>query len=407
MIKKLQRKFIMAAMCSVTLVVALIIGMINIANYNNINQSGDALLTILEDNNGVFPKNNMMADGSKPPVPDMSPEAPFQTRYFTVEINEKGVAVKIDTGKIAAISTKEAVAYGMTLYEAGSTSGFIGCYKYRAIENGENTMYIFLDVEQDLENFYSFLFVSVLVSIIGLLLVFILLLIISRKVINPIALSYEKQKRFITDASHEIKTPLTVIDANAEVLEMENGENEWTSSIKKQVEKLTKLTEKLVFLARMDEENKVVTMVDFSLSDAIEETAQSFKAVADTQNKSFHVKIEKNISYCGDENAIRQLIVLLLENAMKYSDASGNILLQLRKNGKNREIIVKNTVDEIEKGNLNILFERFYRRDASRNAKTGGSGIGLSVAKAIVEVHKGKITAKSEDGKQIEFKIIL
>lgn len=426
MIKRLQRKFIISAMAAVTIVLSIIMIIINSVNYVNIIKSANNLLNILEDNNGVFPmeeKDNPHAadnDEKKPPKMDISKEAPFQTRYFTVEITPEGNVYRVDTGKIAAISTETAKEYALELYNQNKTEGRRNCYIYRAVNlkkaavdsstdttssrNG-NTMYIFLNVENDLKNFYTFLWSSLGVSIIGIVFVLILIVVFSKRIVSPMAQSYEKQKTFITDASHEIKTPLAVIEANTEVIEIENGESQWTRSIKEQISRLSELTEKLVFLAKMDEERNTFVMTEFSLSKLAQEITEGFNGMAKAQNKKYTVSIDSDIGVKADEKAIKQLLSILIENAFKYSDREGNIAVTVKKNGKYKEIEVRNTADNLKKGNLSILFERFYRLDSSRNSNTGGSGIGLSIAKAIAEAHKGKIKAYSLDGKEIVLKV--
>lgn len=422
MIKTLRRKFIAIAMCSMAIVLFLLIGGINLINYYHINASTDARLNILTNNQGSFPNENRnqappidfpdsKASGQKP-FHEISPEAPFDTRFFTVILKADGTIVSVDTGKIAAVSTQEACDYALSLYENQKTEGYFNCYKYRAISvfgtaKEQHTMYIFLDCQRELTTFRDFLFASIAVSLLGMFLVFLLVVVFSRLLVKPVAESYEKQKRFITDASHELKTPLTIIDANTEVLEMETGENEWTKSIHNQIRRLTSLTEKLVFLSRMDEEAARLTMLDFSLSDAVAETAKPFEALASAQHKTLELTIAPNLSYHGDEATIRQLVSLLLDNAIKYSTENGSICLSLQANGKNKVLTVWNTAEGLTPGRLDILFERFYRPDTSRSSSTGGYGIGLSVAKAIVTAHKGRITAKSADGKSILFTIIL
>lgn len=412
MIKRLQRKFIISAMAAVTIVLSIIMIIINSVNYVNIIKSANNLLNILEDNNGVFPmeeKDNPHAedkDEKKPPKMDISKEAPFQTRYFTVEITPEGNVYRIDTGKIAAISTETAKEYALELYNQNKTEGRRDCYIYRAnsSQNG-NTMYIFLNVENDLKNFYTFLWSSIAVSITGIVFVLILIVVFSKRIVSPMVQSYEKQKTFITDASHEIKTPLAVIEANTEVVEIENGESQWTRSIKEQISRLSELTEKLVFLAKMDEERNTFVMTEFSLSKLAQEIAEGFNGMAKAQNKKYTVSIDSDIGVKADEKAIKQLLSILIENAFKYSDREGNIAVTVKKNGKYKEIEVRNTADNLKKGDLSILFERFYRLDSSRNSNTGGSGIGLSIAKAIAEAHKGKIKAYSLDGKEIVLKV--
>ncbi len=412
MIKRLQRKFIISAMAAVTIVLSIIMIIINSVNHVNIIKSANNLLNILEDNNGVFPmeeKDNPHAedkDEKKPPKMDISKETPFQTRYFTVEITPEGNVYRIDTGKIAAISTETAKEYALELYNQNKTEGRRDCYIYRANSSSNgNTMYIFLNVENDLKNFYTFLWSSIAVSIIGIVFVLILIVVFSKRIVSPMAQSYEKQKTFITDASHEIKTPLAVIEANTEVVEIENGESQWTRSNKEQISRLSELTEKLVFLAKMDEERNIFVMTEFSLSKLAQEITEGFNGMAKAQNKKYTVSIDSDIDVKADEKAIKQLLSILIENAFKYSDREGNIAVTVKKNGKYKEIEVRNTADNLKKGDLSILFERFYRLDSSRNSNTGGSGIGLSIAKAIAEAHKGKIKAYSLDGKEIVLKV--
>ncbi len=468
MIRTLRKKFIAIAMLSTALVLFIIIGAINIANYINTNANLDARLELIAYNGGTFP--DMNDDGNAPAAPDNSTElpdapaadifqasddsaapdnstapddsaapdnsmvppapdssshfddqygrhgidkeTPFETRYFSVLLYENGNVSTIDTGKIASVSTSEAGDYAASLYGNGKTKGFIDQYKYLSVSttntNGDDmVLYVFINCSKELMTIRTYALASIGISIIGLLVVFVLVCFFSKTVTKPMAESYEKQKRFITDASHEIKTPLTIIDANTEVLEMMEGENEWTVSIRKQIARLTALTEKLVFLSRMDEDSTRLEMLEFNISDAILDTAMPFETVAESKSKTLDISVAPDINYTGSETNIRQMLSLLLDNAIKYSSENGSIRLNFSTNGKLKTLSVWNTVDEIETGKLDYLFERFYRIDKSRNSKTGGFGIGLSVVQAIVQAHNGKVSAKSEDGKSIEFTISL
>lgn len=407
MIKKLQKKFVTVAMCSVAIVLFLIMGVVNAANYVSMLNDADNLLSVIIENNGVFPRRDKPNNSLHLHTDDMSPEAPYETRFFTVILGESGNVVAVDTGFIAAIDTQTAIDYAKEIQLSGKTSGFKDDYKYSTTECAEGTMTVFLDCGRNLETFRSFLLTSVFVSALGLLAVFALALVFSRIAVKPIVESYEKQKRFITDASHELKTPLTIIDANAEVIEMENGESQWTQSIKNQVSRLASLTQSLISLSRMDEESPTLTLTDFSLTDAVAEAAEPFRTLAQTRGKSLDVSLEENTSYHGDEQALRQLVSLLLDNAVKYSNEGGSISLSLKKQSRRIELCVSNTVESVEKGDLSVMFERFYRADSSRSSDNGGCGICLSVAQAIVAAHKGKITAKSADGKSVAFTVVL
>lgn len=406
MIKKLRQKFIAIAMLSVFIVLALIIGIINIRVYSNVNVRTDEILSVLTENEGRFPnmgKKPGMNKMDKKMKEGMSPETPYETRYFTVFFDNKGNVSAADTGFVAAISTDDAMDLAKEAYENSRVSKFIGNYKYKKANFNGGTMVVFIDCSRDLDTVHSFVITSIVMGTIGMILVFILVVILSKIVVKPMAESYDKQKRFITDASHEIKTPLSIISANTDIVEMENGESQWTKSIRHQVERMTSLTNSLVSLARMDEGINVMNMKDFSLSDAVFEEAEYFKSISQSNGKSLHINIEENISYKGDEKILRQLVCILLDNAMKYSNDEGNIEISLKKKGRRSELCVSNSVEKIKKGNHDIFFNRFYRGDSSRNSKTGGYGIGLSMAESIVKNHKGSIISVSPDSKTIKF----
>lgn len=418
MIKKLRLKFIAVSLLSVFLVLLVIMGSINIMNYHGMVADCESVLDVLAENGGSFPKRQGF-HGGKQDKQDrkdfstfgnstFSPEMAYESRYFTAKLDCQGNVMSVDTGMVAAVDSDEAAALAQAVWQKGRTRGFTGNYRYLRQDGDECDMLIFLDCRRNLSSFRSFLLYSVIGSAGGMLAFAGLVVLLSRNVMKPVQESYDKQKSFITDAGHEIKTPLTIIDADAAILEMECGEdNEWIADIRAQTKRLAALTKDLIYLSRMEEQQHQVQMIDFPLSDVIAETAQSFQSLAKVQEKTFDVDIQPMLSYCGDEKALTQLVSILLDNALKYSDSHGRIALSLHAKGKGVCLTVFNTAEKVDTASLGRLFDRFYRADASRNSETGGYGIGLSIAKAVTEAHKGKITATSADGKSLTMTVTL
>lgn len=406
MIRTLRIRLILASMVSLLLVLTVILGAAGILNYRKIVTDADSILDVLAENDGVFPadkhlENDFFSTGRHPRYDRLnSPELPYESRYFSVFLTQDGTTAAVSTGKIAAVDTQAAIEYAQMVLNSGDSRGFVENYRYILYLSGDEIHIIFLDCRREIGAFQNFLLTSTGVGLLGLFSVLLLLIILSGRIVKPFSENYEKQKQFITDAGHELKTPLTIIDADAEVLEMDVGENEWLSDIKNQTKRLAQLTNNLIFLSRMEEQPQV-EKIEFPISDLAEETLEAFQALAKTRNKTISSQIEPMLSMVGDENAIRQLIVILLDNAVKYSDDGGKIELSLQKKKNTIQLGVFNTAESISRADIPHLFDRFYRADRSRNSQTGGYGLGLSIASAIVNAHKGKITSNTQDKKSL------
>lgn len=387
-------------MLSLFAVLSLIVGISMGISYLHVTQEADDILSVLAENDGHFPNSwQHMENQEKKEI--FQAELPYESRYFSVSFTEGTVCNLIDVDKIAAIDSDTAVEYATDVRESGKEHGFVGNYRYQVNDTEDGTRVTFLDCRRSLLNFREFCITITQVAIGGFVLVFLLIIYFSRWIVNPAVESYEKQKLFITDAGHELKTPLAIIDADADVLSMDVGESEWLTDIKKQVRRLTTLTNDLICLARMEEANQDMEMISFPISEIVEETASSFQAPAKTQKKEFILQITPALSMIGDEKMIRQLTSILLDNALKYSPEGGTIRVSLKKQNRQIRLSVYNTAAAVDPSEFTHLFDRFYRSDRSRNSATGGYGIGLAIAKAIVNTHRGRIQATTEDGKSL------
>lgn len=326
-------------------------------------------------------------------------ETPYETRYFSVCFEENGELLSIDTSQIAAVTEADAEAMARQLRAAGKTEGYHGNYKYLARDAEEGTLYVFLDCTQDFVSAKRFLSTSMLVSLGGIAVLLLLVVVFSGWAIKPMVTAYDKQKSFITNAGHELKTPLAVIGSCTEVLELEQGENKWTDAIRAQVVRMGDLTQNLIALARLDE-GAVLAKAEFDLSAAVKEELEAFRPLAQQKGLGFALDIQENIMLNGNESALRQLAVILADNAVKYA-TEGEIVFTLSRKGKKVLFQSENPAEGFDAGEQRQLFERFYRGDASHNQENGGYGVGLSIAEAIVNAHGGKISAVSQDGKSL------
>lgn len=429
MFKKLRRRFVLIAMISMVSVLSLVVAAINIINYYQIKQNEDQLIEMILDNDGTFPELFAKKGGSSDPgddvvhdnsdmeppterdrgdwhyLPDkqhkfINEETKYQTRYFTVTFSSSGKICNINTGQIASVDSEEAAELAEQAKSSGKETGRIDHYRFASKESGGKTIYVFLDVRTNNATKQSYLIVSLLILLVSTVLVFVLIWLLSRRVIRPFVEMHEKQKQFITDASHEIKTPLAIISANTEVIEMTSEPSEWTESIKNQIKRLDGLVKDLVRLSKTDEARKDVEFARFDLSAAVEDAAGAFEAPARTHGERFELDIEQGIELNGSEEMIRQVVGIFLDNAVKYCDEGGLITVSLKRTHRHIRLNVINDCKEPPSGDLSRLFDRFYRSDEARQRQgSGGYGIGLSIAKATAEAHKAKAECKAENGR--------
>lgn len=314
-IRQLQRRYIVAAMTSLLLVLLFILGSINMINYRSITSEADEILTLLAEHDGHFPsweelKQITFANGEN------GAELPFSSRFFSACVEEQGTISSINTEKISRVDAETASEYAAEVWRQEKAQGYYQQFRFLRDDRDGQALVIFLDRGEQLANALKYLFASLFAALIGLTAVFLTLLLMSGRIVRPVVESYEKQKRFITDAGHEIKTPLTIIAADADVLEMEVGKSEWIQDIRIQTARMTKLTNDLIFLSKMEEAQRSLEIMQFSLSKTAEETAQPFQSLAKAQEKEFICQINSDILIEGNQAQLEQLISILLDNAL-------------------------------------------------------------------------------------------
>ena len=326
-------------------------------------------------------------------------------RYFRTTFDIESKTFDFDLEHTSLVTRPLATELAKKVIVDKNEKGYIEGYRYLVRREAGIIKITFLSRTVATESFRSNAGSLILISLSGIAVMAVLLTAVSGAVVTPLIRNRQKQKEFITSASHGLKTPLTVINADAQLLESEIGENEWLTDIMKQTAEMTELTHRLVYLARAEEQDEKMKKIIFPISDVAEDVASSFRSVAENTGKRFDVSIDGGISYCGDEKAIRELLTVLLDNAFKYSPAGGSVRLTLSTEGHGVKISTENDAVGISEENIGKLSGRFYRADTSDKIK--GFGIGLSIAKAVAENHKGKLSFELTKPDKIKITAIL
>ncbi len=468
MIRTLQKKFIVTSMTAITVLLLLLLGAINVVNIRVVGNEMDVALNIIAENEGnaqnLAPRpllEPLPEDGAGTPSKDgtevssedgagIQPQPPkgrepwmadgfsfpelfmngpkndddifLSSNFFVVRFNENGRIVYVDTRRTSAVGESEATHLASTVFEGGEEDGKEGKYRYRVVRSRENggTTIVFLDASSGIVSYIRVLVLSGGVGIVCWGLMLLLVTLLSKKAIRPIAENMERQKRFVTNAGHEIKTPLAIIQSNTEAMELYNGENKWSKNIKEQTGRLSDLMQNLLLLARMDEGNLQVSVSRFSFSELLEEMVRGFLQPMEMKGICLQKEISQEVFLYADKKHVEQLISILLDNAVKYTNPAGRIWIGLHKTNGKVLFQVQNTCDGLPEAAPEKLFDRFYRADEARTresvregenarenagesmdrgaregiCKSGGYGIGLSMAKSLAGANGGKVYAK-------------
>ena len=400
MFRRLRLQFIVVATIAVSIMLISIIGILNASKYATSEKKINKILDLLSKNNGVLPDEEVVEKilGRK-----TNPDIIVQYRYFSAYVDSTNKVITMNTEHIANLSETDVIFYirkilsGKNRYgNFTTTDGQKFAYKL-SLHEDDSKLIVVLDTTSYIEDRADLIDTSVFIFFSNLVFFIIIFVIFSGKVMMPFMENYRNQKAFITNAGHELKTPLAIISANNELCEMIGGENEWTKSTKEQVERMTDLINRLVVLARFEEkseEKSDVAEKNINFSDIVTKSANSFKSMAIKGGKNFESNIQKNLCISGDDGAIYELVNILIDNANKYCDDGGTVGVGLLQHGitfKKAKVVVYNTYKSGKGVDYSRFFERFYREDKSHNSSVSGYGVGLSIAGNIVKRHKGKI----------------
>lgn len=396
MIRALQKKFVRTAMIAITVLLLLLLGAINLSNIMMVRTNLDRRLQMIADNEGnppppgkPFPSDRWMEN------PKNDYDSFLSSNFYVVRFDRNGKVHAVDVSRTSSVTEQEAVDLALQIFQEGREKGRTGKYRFqrRELSGMGGSFLVFLDCSDDIASYFRVLMLSAAVGLVcwGLMLLFVILL--SKKAIRPVAENIEKQKQFVTNAGHEIKTPLAIIQSNTEAMELYQGESKWSRNIKDQTLRLDGLMKNLLLLARMEERTWEIQAVDVAYSELLEEVLQEFISLMEKKRIQVQTDISAGLILHADPGQMRQLMTILLDNAVKYTDEDGRIQITLRREGKQIRLSVSNSCKRLPEVPEDKLFDRFYRADGARTQKNGGYGIGLSMAQAIVSAHHGLISA--------------
>lgn len=422
MIRTLRRKFIVTAMVSLLILIFILIACITTMGYLQMEHSADSMLAKLsqEDSWGRPPEESGQFSGGparQEGDPDrrhrpifgyqLSPGGPMPAGHFIATADGNGQIESVRVVGLSDLSQTDAAALAADILASGNASGRVRSYKYLITDTGGGKRLVFLDNSVQLRMLVGTLFTSCVVGAVCLALMFVIVLLVSGRAVHAIAENMQKQRQFVTDAGHEIKTPLAIIMANTDALELHQGESRWSRNIRSQAERMDGLMQRLLLLARTDEGAAVYPFEDVDFSALTLRAVSAFSEPSSQAGLRLESDISPGIVMRGNPGALEQLLHILLDNAVKYAERGSSIELRLSAEGKRCVLTVANRIETLPDAPPCALFDRFYRADAARTQSSGGYGIGLSVAQAIVQLHHGRISASYEGAHSIRFRVEL
>ncbi len=426
MIKRLQRRMILLVTAVLILVSAGMVLAVYLSDIRSISLQAESSLSVLAEEGGNpdregTVKPDHMGKPKRGTGPDRRGEegrlqeirsgreaaAAGLGNSYSITLNENGAVASWTSERKDLYSDEQIAAMAEEILADGRESGRIGTQFYRIIVNSGQTQLLVLDARLDFLSASNTLRSVILITAAACVLLSLLAWFLIRRMVRPVEEAFARQKQFVSDASHELKTPLAVISANAEVLEQEIGPNEYLGYIRSEIRRTDTLVQNLLTLSRLDRNEANAEMKHFDLSRALLDVTLPFESTVYEAGKTLETEIPDGITCTGNEEMIKQLTVILLSNALKYSDEHGRIRISLSAEGNQRLIRVFNTGEPIRREDQPKIFDRFWRADQSHNKETGGHGLGLAIARSVTEANHGKITVKSEPEQGTTFTVAL
>lgn len=408
MIRRLHRQFIIIVTAAIFIIVAVALGVINGVIYYLVHDDIRSVMEHIVNHGGTL--------SSARPVPENrwlfgrrwmedTPEFTYQTRYFSILFDRESMPKAVNINQIAAFNAQEAMETALEAARNGQSEGFFkkgtAGYAYVVTDTREGTLVVILDCTRDLAVVTAVMRYSVLFGFFCILLFMGIVFVLSKWALRPFIRNVENQKRFITNAGHELKTPIAIISANAEAMELISGKNEWTENILSQVSRLSKLINDLITLVKVGEAAaRDVTLSEVNVSEVVRTVVNAFRPIIAEAGKTVSIDVKDGLVVKADQRYFGELVNILLDNAAKYCDDGGAICVRLAAKKNSRGVVLSVSNDFAEGAHVDCrrFFERFYRGDTSHSSTRKGYGIGLSMAEDLTKLMNGRISVRWAKG---------
>ena len=407
MFKQLQKSFVKSAMLSFTAVLLVVLVAVNVVNYRQTVDQVDHLVTMLVNNDGTFPDapEGGMApkehpEHGMPKGMEFRKDDQMATRYAVVRV-ANGTVQSVDRTHLVSLDEEALKELGLRIAQGTSTKGWEGSLRYQVAKTDAGTMVVLVDANKETQQVSRLMMVTGAVFILCLAVVYVLVRLVSKRAIRPFVENVERQQQFIANASHEIKTPLAVLSANTDLLAMMGTEAKFVDSNKRQIKRLNSLVEQMLILSRYDEGEAAATKEEVDLVAVTKTIVEEILPVLNEKGLQVEFTGEAQTLVTTNKSAMTELIRILLDNAMKYTVGEPVITVEAKRN----QLAIGNETEPMTKEQVSQIFDRFYRVDSSRNRTTGGSGLGLSIAKKIAETNNVQLTAELPSETRIRFVI--
>lgn len=411
MFSKSRKKIILSIMGSLIILFAVTFAVIMFASFSEIRHKNLEMLKGYAEEYSLDHRPSTQAklepafeDKSRPGDPPINKRRDYQlSTFYAVAISNNGSVLDVDNGEIVVYNKEKLVSIAKNIVTKDRGHGRSDNLTYVVSKKKGYTLVAFMDNTVSEAGLKTMLRYVLIVGLVAIIIMFFVSLFVSKKIIRPLEENDKRQKQFISDASHELKTPIAVIDTNAEMLSREIGNNEWLSNIRYENDRMGVLVKQLLDLSHA--ESAIIPMEDLDFSRIVTGEVLAFEIIAFENGKEILTKIEDKITLTGNKSQLTQVISILLDNALRHSTGK-QIEVTLNQHNHMVKLSVVNDGHEIPQDKMDHLFDRFYRIDEARNSQGQHYGIGLSIAKAVVEGHKGSIEASCQDGK-ISFTVAL